>query len=60
MIEHDAWWPGVSRGLARDLDVHLLAANAGAGLVDDGPPDWPPLDTPAGWAAWYAAGDELR
>jgi predicted PP-loop superfamily ATPase len=55
--------------VARDLDVHVLAWNAGAGLSLGGVPIYPDDDwvasgrswsLPAGWAAWYAAGDELR
>jgi len=62
----------VQRAVARELDVHVLAANAGAGLASEMPDprsfdgiDWPNpalvsmFELSAGWAAWYASGDEL-
>jgi hypothetical protein len=64
------WCAAVGRAVARDLDVHVLAWNAGAKLIADGLPSFDemvefhrnfgqPVVAP-GWAAWFAAGDELR
>lgn len=67
MDDHDDWWAPRSplfRRLARDLEVHVLAVNAGAELPEiwvDYEGDWrdPWRGVPSGWAAWYAAAEEL-
>ena len=61
--------------MARELEVHVLAANAGAELgpmkfdeweakrilanAEDVRRQWGHVQLSAGWAAWYASGDEL-
>ena len=64
----------VQRAVTRELEVHVLAANAGAELPEhdqywvtgtwsdeSGQFDGPGtyFHLPCGWAAWYASGDEL-
>lgn len=56
----------VLASVARDLKVHVLAANAGAELITErelldvlAERGYIAPRISAGWAAWYASGDEL-